>query len=119
MELKDINTIFPSMSDILTDFHKNASFPSNMLNYFNMTFTFGKQIKNNFINRKVECRSTYSFTYFRARFSYGESRGGSSLRMTGNTSRSTALSDSSAGSTPRRDQARSRCSDAIWSLDEL
>ena len=78
---------------LLTDFLKNASFPPNMLNYLNTTFTFGKQITDNFINRKVQCRPTYSFTHFRARVSYGESRGDSSPRMTGNTSRSTALSD--------------------------
>jgi len=60
---------------LLTDFHKNSSFPPNMLNYLNTTFTFGKQIKDNFINRKVEYRPTYSFTHFRASFSYGESRG--------------------------------------------
>jgi len=94
---------------LLTDFHKNASFPPNMLIYLNTTFTFGKQIKHNFINRKVECRPTYSFTHFRARFTYGESRGGSSPRMTGNNPRSTALSDSSACSTPRRDQQGRRC----------
>ena len=78
------------------DFHKNASFPPNMLNYLNMTFNVGKQIKHNFINRKVKCRPTCLFTHFRARVSYEESRGSSSPRMTGNISRSTALSDSSA-----------------------
>ena len=34
---------------LLTDFHKNASFRPNMLNYLNTTFTFGKQTKDNFI----------------------------------------------------------------------
>ena len=37
---------------LLTDFHKNAHFRPNMLNYLNMTFTFGKQTQDNFINRK-------------------------------------------------------------------
>jgi len=37
---------------LLTGFHRNASFRPNMLNYFNTTFTFGKQSKVNFINRK-------------------------------------------------------------------
>ena len=45
--------------------------------------------------------------HFYARFSSGEGRGDSSPRRTWNTSRSTAISDGSAGSTPRRDQARS------------
>jgi len=38
---------------LLTDFQKNASFYPNMLNYFNTTFTFGKQTKDNFTNIKV------------------------------------------------------------------
>jgi len=49
----------------------------------------------------------HSFTHFCARFSFGENRGGSSPRKKRNTSRSTAISDSSVGSTPRWDQARS------------
>jgi len=50
---------------------------------------------------------TRSFTHFRARFSFRESRGGSHPRRTRDSLRSTAISDSSAGSTPRLDQARS------------
>ena len=34
-----------------------------MLNYLNTTFTFVKQTKDNFINRKIQCRPTYSFTH--------------------------------------------------------
>ena len=44
---------------LLTDFHEKAGFRPNMLNYLNTTFTFGKQAKDNFINRKVQCRPTY------------------------------------------------------------
>jgi len=78
-----------------------------MLNYLNSTFTFGNQTRDNFINSKVQiCRRTYSFTHFRPRFSFGES-GGSSPRRTRYTTRSTAISDSSSGSTPRREQAKS------------
>jgi len=57
------------------------------------------------------CPSFYcappSPTHFRVRFSFGESRGGSSPRRTQNTLRSTAISDISADSTPRRDKGRS------------
>jgi len=50
---------------LILDFHKNASFHRNMLGYLNTTFTFGKQTKDNFINRKVQCRcrGMYSFIY--------------------------------------------------------
>ena len=91
----------------LTDLHKNASFHLNMLIYLNTTSIFCKQTKDNFINRMVQCRPTYSITHFRASFSFGEIRGGSSPTKTRNTSRSTAISDSSGDSTPRRYQARS------------
>jgi len=47
------------------------------------------------------------FIHFHARFSSREGRRGTSPRRTQNTSRSTAIPDSSVGSTPRRDQARS------------
>jgi len=40
-------------------------------------------------------------------FPHWEGRGGNSTRRTWNTSRSTAISDSSAGSSPWRDQGRS------------
>jgi len=55
---------------LLTHFHKNASFRPNMPNYLNTTFAFGKQTKNNFINRKVQYIGlhTYSFGHVRARF---------------------------------------------------
>ena len=48
-----------------------------MLNYLNTTSTFGKQTKDNFINRKFQCRPTYSLIHS---FScslclWGESRG--------------------------------------------
>jgi len=79
-----------------------------MLNYFSTTFTFGKQTKDKFINQfEYVGVHTHSFTHFRALFSIGEIRGGSSPRRTRNTSRLTAISDSSAGSTLRRAQARS------------
>jgi len=48
---------------LLTYFHKNASFLPNMLNYLNTTFTFGKQNKDNFINRKFQCRPANSFIH--------------------------------------------------------
>ena len=47
------------------------------------------------------------FIRFHACFSSREGRGGNIHRRTWNTSRSTSIPDSSAGSTPRRDQARS------------
>ena len=43
---------------LLTDFHKNAHFRPNMLNNLNMTFTFGKQTKDNFMKRKFKSRPT-------------------------------------------------------------
>jgi len=46
---------------LLTDFHKNVGFRPSMLNYLNTTtFTFGKKTKDNFINRKVQCRPAYA-----------------------------------------------------------
>ena len=47
------------------------------------------------------------FIHFHAHFLSREGRTSTSPRRTQNTSRSTAISHSSAGSTPRRDQARS------------
>ena len=92
----------------LIDFRKNANFCPNMLNYLNTTLTFGKQTKDTFINRNFHCRPRYSFVHsFSCPLFPGESRGGNIRRRTRNTSRSTAISDSSAGSTPRWDQARS------------
>ena len=48
-------------------------------------------------------KSIYWLIHFHARSSFGEGRVGSSPRRTRKTSRSTAISDSSAGSTPRED----------------
>jgi len=107
VELEGVNTIFPSMSDTFNWFPQKRKFPSKYA-YSNRTFTFGKQTTDNFIYKKVQWRSTHSFIFsFSCRFFFGESREGSSRRGTWNTSRSTAISDSSAGSTPRRDQTRS------------
>jgi len=105
---------------LLTHFHKNASFRPNMLDYLNTTFTFDKQTKDNFINRTVQCigLNTHSFARFRAGCFIGENRGGSSPR-TRNTSRLTAISDSSACSTPRRTKQGRRCSHATWSLEKF
>jgi len=109
------------MSDtvLLIDFHKKASFRPNMLNYLNATFTFGKQTKDTFMTRKFQCGPTYSFTNFCARFCFGESRGGSSPRRARNISWSTAISHSSAGSTPTREKQGQRCSHSTRSLDDL
>ena len=48
----------------------------------------------------------YSFIHFESRFSSGEDVGGNTTRTNRNTSRFSATSDGSAGSTPRRDQAK-------------
>jgi len=69
-----VSTLF-SLLCLILDFHKNASFPENMLNYLNTTFTVGKQTKDNLINRKFQYRPTYSFTHFCAHFLLRESRG--------------------------------------------
>jgi len=91
----------------LTDFRKKASFHPTGLNHLNTTFTFGKQTKDTFINRNSQCRPTYSFIHlFSCPIFLGKSRGGSSTRRTRNTSRSRAISGSSACSTPRWYQAR-------------
>jgi len=54
------------------------------------------------------------FVHFHARFSSRQGCGGSSSSRTWNTSRSTAISDSSAGSTPRRYQASLGLGRSIW-----
>ena len=72
VELYGVNTISPLC--LILDFHKNASFPENMLNYLNTTLTFGKQTKDNLINTKFQYKPTYSFTHFRAHFLLRESR---------------------------------------------
>jgi len=43
----------------------------------NTTITFGKQTKDNFITRKVQCRRTHSFihSFSCPLFLWGESRG--------------------------------------------
>ena len=62
---------------LLPNFHKNASFRPNLLDYLNATLVFGKQTKDNFINRKFQIETfnvgphTHSFTHFCARFSFG------------------------------------------------
>jgi len=58
-------------------FHKIASFRPYMLTLLNTTFSFGKQAKVSFINRKVLCRPTHSFIYSFScpLFLSGESRG--------------------------------------------
>jgi len=91
-----------------------------MRNYLNTTFTFGKQINDKFINRKVQCRPQHQFifSFLCPIFLWGESRGQNS-RRTRNTPRSTAISDSSAGSAPRRTKQGRRCSHTTWSLDKL
>jgi len=107
---------------LLTDFHKNASFRPSMLNYLNTTFTFGKQTKNNFINRKVQCRSTYSFLHsFSCQLFSWKSGGDSSPRWTRNTSRATAISDTVVLLAPHQNGIKQgrRCSHATSSLDEL
>jgi len=50
----------------------------------------------------------YSFIHFESRFSSGEDVGGNTTRTNRNTSRFSATSDGSAGSTPRRDQANTK-----------
>jgi len=94
---------------LLTHFHKNVSFRPNMLNYLNTTFPCVKQTTDNFLNRRVQDRRTYSFIYsfWCPLFLWGKSGESSSPRRTRNTSRSTAISDSSVGFTPRPYQARS------------
>ena len=80
-----------------------------MLNYLNTTSIFGKQTSDNFINRKVQCRPTHSFIFsFSCPLFLWEESQGSSPRGVRNTSRSAAISDNSARSTPRRNQARSK-----------
>jgi len=88
-------------------------------NYLNTTFAFGKQTKNNFINRKVECRPTYLFTHFRAHFFFGEKRGAAPLGWPEiphdqQHSRIVLLAPHQDGTKQGR-----WCSHTTWSLDEL
>ena len=105
---------------LLSDFHKNASFRPNMLNYLNTIFTFGKQTEDNFINRKFQCTpATHSFTHFRAHFSYGGVAGTAGLG--GPEIPHGQLHSQKVPLGPHQDgnkQGR-RCSHATWSLDEL
>ena len=102
-------------------FHKNASFRPNMLNYLNTTFTFGKQTKWNFINRKVQCRPTYAFhlLIFVPAFPFGRAvgaaaLGGSEIPHDQQQSQIVLLA-------PHRDGTKQgrRCNRATWSLDKF
>ena len=76
---------------LLTDFHKHASFRSNILNYLTMTFTLGKQTKDNVINRKFQCWPAHSLNH-----SFIFIPGFPLRRVAGeNTSRSRTISDCS------------------------
>ena len=114
VELKGGNTIFPSMSDTCTDFYKNASFRPNMLNYLNTTFTFGKQSKDNIINRKFQCRPAYSVihSFLCPVFLWGVSRG--QIPHGQQQSQIVLLAPHQDGT--KEDQ---RCSNATRSLDDL
>jgi len=96
------------MSDTFNSFSQKRKFPYKCLIVW---------IRNSLLANKLKRISqmerfsigvhAHSFTHCHARFSFYESRGGSSPRRTRNTSRSIGISNSSAGSTPRRYQARS------------
>jgi len=59
-----VSTPFSLLCLILSNhIHKNASFHPSIPNYLNAIFTFAKQTKDNFINRKVQCRPTYSLIH--------------------------------------------------------
>jgi len=70
VEFLGVKTIFPSLSDTFKPFSQKCKYRPNTLNYLNTTFNFGKQTKDNFINRKVQCRPG-PHTHFRARFFLG------------------------------------------------
>ena len=67
---------FYNMSDTFNWFSQKRKFPSRYA-YLNTTFTFGTQTEDNFLNRKVRCRRTYSFihSFWCPLFLWGESRG--------------------------------------------
>ena len=67
---------FYNMSDTFNWFSQKRKFPSRYA-YLNTTFTFGTQAEDNFLNRKVRCRRTYSFihSFWCPLFLWGESRG--------------------------------------------
>ena len=102
---------------LLIHFHKNASFRPNML-YLNTIFTFGKQTKDNFINRKFQCRSTYSLTHFVSVSLLGRVAGAAAL---GDPKYLTINSNLIVLLTPHPDGAKQgrRCSHVTWSLDDL
>jgi len=74
-----VSTPFSLLCLTFNWFSQNRKFPSKYAYYLNSAFTFGKQTKDNFINRKFQCRSTYSFTHFRAHFSLGRVAGAAIL----------------------------------------
>jgi len=92
-----------------------------MLKYLSTTFTFGKQTKDNFINRKFQCRPTYSFihSFFVPDFPLGRIGVGSSPRRTRNTSRS--QQSQMVLLAPCQDETKQgrRYSHSTWSLDDL
>jgi len=51
------------MFDAFKSYSQKRKFRPNVLNYLNATFTFGKLTKDNFINRKVQCRPIYSLIH--------------------------------------------------------
>ena len=103
---------------LLTHFHKNASFRPNMLNCLNTTFTFGKQTKENFINRKVQRRPSHSFIFvptFRFRRDAGPAAiGGPKIRRDQQKSQIVLLAPHQDGTKQGR-----RCSHATRSLEKL
>ena len=68
---------------LLNHIHKNAVFRSNILNYLNMIFTFGKRPEDNFINRTVQYRPAYSLihSFSHPLFLWGGSRTGPVLSL--------------------------------------
>ena len=116
-----VSTLFLFLCPILlSDFHKNASFRPNMLNYLNTTSTFGKQTKDNFINRKVQCMLTSSFIHsFAWPLSFGESRGAAARgepKMSHDQQKFQIVLPA-----PHQDGTKQgwRCSHVTQSLDEL
>ena len=103
---------------LLNHIHKNASFHPKIFNYLNTTFTFGKHTKDNIVNRKGQCRLAYSFIHFRARRSFGESRGaealgGPEIPQDQQQFQIVLLAPHQHGTKQGR-----RCSHATWSVDD-
>ena len=117
-----VSTPFSSLCLILlTHFHESASFRPNMLDRLNTTFTFGKQTKDKFINRKVQCRPSHSFIFSFScpLFLSGETRGlaalgGPKIPRDQQKSQIVLLAPHQDGTKQGR-----RCSHATWSLDKL